>query len=127
MNASKCENLDFLCAKAGRDIGTPPSSELEKSITNALAVLEEQGVYAMFLFLESNKDKDIEDKLHGFLRKTPKQPSLLAPDEKILNGEPKMFNNLDDLLLSHDLLHRTLVYARYHAKCHEKDKSEVTP
>ena len=57
MDASAFENLDLACAKTGQAIAEKPSKELEKLVTTALAVLEEQGVYALFLFLKTRGGK----------------------------------------------------------------------
>lgn len=126
MNTSNFENLDLICAKAGKDIGTPPSKDLQKAVTDALAVLEEQGVYALFLYLKSktgNQSENISKPLHDFLCKQ----KLLSDKENVLESSPQMFNDIDKLLFARDLLRQTLVYARYHAKCEEKKKDEVTP
>ena len=53
MDAPAFENLDLACARTGQAIAEKPSKELEKLVTSALAVLEEQGVYALFLFLKT--------------------------------------------------------------------------
>lgn len=123
MNAPTLENLDLACAKTGKDIADKPSKELENLITSALAVLEEQGVYALFLFLKTqgkNVGQTVGSKLHEFLKKTPKQNPLLSKDANdIFAALQKMDGNLDSLLLSRDLLRQTLVYARYHARLRE--------
>ncbi|MBU4479244.1 MAG: hypothetical protein KKH34_09225 [Candidatus Omnitrophica bacterium] len=128
MSTLKYENLDLICAREGRAIAENPSSDLENLITNALAVLEEQGVYALFLFLSTINGKNkkalaeqVSTKLQAFLQKTPKSGALIPKDAIIFDALQKMSENLDNLLLARDLLRQTLVYARYHAKC------EVTP
>ena len=123
MDAPVFENLDLACAKAGKTIARSPSKELENLITSALAVLEEQGVYALFLFLKTqgkNVGNNVSNELHKFLRKTPKQAPLLLEDNRdIFTALQKMAENIDSLLLSRDLLRQTLVYARYHARLQE--------
>ena len=127
-NAPTFDNLDLACAKAGKDIATKPSNELKQLVTDALAVLEEQGVYALFLFLKAqtgkNKKKVAENmrlKLYEFLKKTPRQVPLLSDDDVYtsLHGIAK---DLDKLLLAHDLLRQSLVYARYHAQLREESE-----
>ena len=122
MDAPTFENLDLACAKAGKDIAAKPSKELKKLVTDALAVLEEQGVYALFLFLKTRNDKGTTEKLHEFLKKTPRQVPLLSGDADLFISLQGMANNLDKLLLAHDLLRQSLVYARYHARLPEESE-----
>ena len=112
------ENLDFACAKAGQSIVDKKlSKDLEKTLIDALAVLEEQGVYALFLFLQvKEKDRDISAELQKFLQNTPKYNPLLKENGVIFPLLQVMAENLDNLLLARDLLRQTLIYARYHAK-----------
>ncbi len=135
MSAPAFENLDLACAKAGKTIAERPSddlhNDLHKVITDALAVLEEQGIYALFLYLKAqgkDKGKDIgrtvSNNLHNFLKDTPKQSPLLSVDTNdIFAALQKLGENLDDLLLTRDLLRQALIYARYHAKLHEKENN----
>jgi len=123
MNAPTFENLDLACAKVGKTIAERPSKELESLITSALAVLEEQGIYALFLYLKAQgKDigRTVSDNLHNFLKNTPQQSPLLSMDNNdIFVVLQKLGENLDNLLLARDLLRQTLVYARYHARLRE--------
>lgn len=126
MNAPVFENLDLACAKVGKTIAERPSKGLENLITSALAVLEEQGVYALFLFLKAqgkDEGKTVSGKLHVFLKKTPQQQHLLSDDADIFNSLQRMAENLNNLLLARDLIRQSLVYARYHAR--EPQKGEV--
>ena len=120
MNAPAFENLDLACAKVGKTIAERPSKELENLITSALAVLEEQGIYALFLYLKAQgKDigRTVSDNLHNFLKNTPQQSPLLSMDNKdIFAVLQKLGENLDNLLLARDLIRQSLVYARYHAR-----------
>jgi hypothetical protein len=112
------KNLDLKCAEIGRTlaelkIGQKPIEE--KVFTNALAVLEEQGPYACFLFLEAREGEagqKITQRMADFLG------SIL--DTKA-NNNPLDFlrtiaSDLDRLLFARDLLRQAFVYARYHAK-----------
>ena len=128
MDASTFENLDLACAKAGKDIATKPSRELKKLATDTLAVLEEQGVYALFLFLKVQTGKNqkvaeyISRDLHEFLKKTPHHKALLSDKGDIFLSLQRMAEELDNLLLARDLLRQTLVYARYHARLGEESE-----
>jgi len=128
MDAPTFENLDLACAKVGETIAERPSDDLHKVVTDALAVLEEQGLYAIFLYLEravsgiKKKElaKDISQKLHEFLKGTPQQARLLPDNAAVFTSLQQMAKDLDNLLLARDLVRQTLVYARYHARVPQK-------
>jgi hypothetical protein len=116
------QNLDAACAKLGAKLAAGGTKDTENSITKALGVLEEQGVYALFLYLharEKDWGKKTSAELATFLREQPsKQNALLGT---IKSNEPfdalqQLATDLDQLLFARDLLHRALIYARYHAK-----------
>lgn len=139
MDAPAFENLDLACAKVGKTIAERPSKDLENLITSALAVLEEQGLYAFFLFLKARGGSDapkVNDNIYKFLKTTPQQAPLLSGDADVFISFQEMAKDLDKLLLARDLVRQALVYARYHARVTEKsseksrkegkEKSEVT-
>ena len=125
MNAPVFENLDLACAKVGKTIAEQPSKELENLITSALAVLEEQGIYALFLYLKA-QDKSVgqtvSDRLYDFLKKTPQQSHLLENGPDVLSSLQRLGEDLDRLLLARELVRRSLVYARYHARLREESE-----
>ena len=128
MDAPAFENLDLACARTGQAIAEKPSKELEKLVTSALAVLEEQGVYALFLFLKTRGGKaapTIEQKVREFLKTTPQRAPLLSGDGDVFALLQSMSEDLDKLLLARDLLHQALVYARYHARGPQKSESRT--
>ncbi|NIA09294.1 MAG: hypothetical protein GWP10_06085 [Nitrospiraceae bacterium] len=59
MNAPGFENLDLACSQVGKTIAEQSSKELKNLITSALAVLEEQGIYALFLYLKAQDKNNI--------------------------------------------------------------------
>lgn len=125
MDAPTFENLDLACAKLGKTIAESPSKELEKLVTSALAVLEEQGVYALFLFLKTrggNGADKVKQKIWKFLKETPQRTPLLSDDPCVFTSLQQMVKNLDKLLLARDLVRQTLVYARYHARVPQKNE-----
>lgn len=130
MDAPTFENLDLACAKVGRTIAKTPSDDLHKVATDALAVLEEQGLYATFLYLENavsgprKKElaKGISQELHKFLKVTPQQAPLLSDNADVFTSLQQMAKDLDELLLARDLVRQTLVYARYHARVPQKSE-----
>ncbi|MCI4625612.1 MAG: hypothetical protein L3V56_06595 [Candidatus Magnetoovum sp. WYHC-5] len=126
MSTTPFENLDIECAKVGKEIAKKPSKELEKVITDALSVLEEQGVYALFLFLKTHNKKtegtEISNKLKAFLQEKPKQSPLIDKNDKIWQPLQTMAEDLDKLLFARDLIRQTLIYARYHARLIDEEK-----
>lgn len=128
MDAPAFENLDLACARTGQAIAEKPSKELEKLVTSALAVLEEQGVYALFLFLKTRGGKaapTIEQKVREFLKTTPQRAPLLSGNGDVFALLQSMSEDLDKLLLARDLLRQALVYARYHARVPQKSESRT--
>jgi hypothetical protein len=111
------ENLDLACAKLGDELGSIEGLD-EKTLTAALSVLEEQGVYACFLYLNArggNAGRRVCEKLAGFLRDLPTGDSLLA-DGGLYEALQQLAKDLDNLLFARDLLRQALVYGRYHLK-----------
>lgn len=131
MSVSQFENLDFACAKAGSAIASSATKDDETIITDALGVLEDQGVYAMFLFLKSvKKEKSIGiiKNLETFLKTTPKPNPLISNNNnnlEIFDALYEIAKDLDNLLLTQDLLRQTLSYARYHIKAKQKKGTDT--
>ena len=148
MDAPAFENLDLACAKTGQAIvqnflkeleelkefeklkKLKKLKELEKLVTSALAVLEEQGVYALFLFLETRGGKvapTIVQEARKLLRETPRQPPLLSDNgnDDVFESLQSMSEDLDKLLLARDLLRQALVYARYHTRVPQKAEART--
>ena len=125
MDAPTFENLDLTCAKVGKTIAERPSKELENLITSALAVLEEQGIYALFLFLKTRGGsgaENVNQKIYEFLKVTPQQAPLLSGNADVFTSLQQMAKDLVKLLLARDLVRQTLVYARYHARVPQKSE-----
>ena len=125
MNTLTFENLDLACAIAGKKIAAKPSKELENLVTNAIAVLEEQGIHALFLFLKTrggSAANNVNKELYEFLKATPEQAPMLSDNADIFTSREPLANDLDKLLLARDLVRQTLVYARYHARVTEESE-----
>lgn len=117
------ENLDLRCAQLGERLASVADDKL---LTDALSVLQEQGLYAFFLFLKirNEKGKKIIELCIKFLEETPAKKPLLSKD---LPGDAfkrvmTLAEHLDDLLFARDLLLQALMYGRYHAKVREEMK-----
>ncbi|GBC78029.1 hypothetical protein HRbin08_01515 [bacterium HR08] len=116
MSETHGKNLDILCAELGRDFAKIREIE-EKMFNEALAVLEEQGPYAMFLYLKARHEKvakPISDKSLAFLKDVFK--GRLDGVSDVLDAVRRLAEDLDDLLFARDLLRTALSYARYHLK-----------
>ncbi|GIV83481.1 MAG: hypothetical protein KatS3mg052_0488 [Candidatus Roseilinea sp.] len=129
MSDAQKKNLDIQCAELGRDLARIKDMD-EKVINAALAVLEEQGPYAMFLYLKarhSNVAGESSDKSLKFLQDIfnaqPNNVTQLNNAKDVLEATTHLARNLDDLLFARDLLRTALSYARYHLKA----KGDKTP
>lgn len=115
----RASNLDYICIKYGQEIGLKSD---EANLQKALGVLREDGVYAMFLWLE-NKDKKTRESLIPLLNQGCIN-KYLQNDSQNFQGDFKSFcenlkdvaQDLDKLLFLKKILERTLTYALYHAK-----------
>ena len=103
---------------------------LERLATKTLGVLQEQGVYAMMLFLFSRTSDEakvaeccIRPQLYQVLKALPAfQNDADVPDDEadaetaLKFYTEKILDDLDTLLLVRDLYEQTLIYTRYGAK-----------
>lgn len=116
-------NLDLECAKISEKITRELSEdkkkrkEAEPHITSAIGVLQEDGVYALYLYLKA-KNKDIHQKIET---ETPQLLHKIFPGSRYdtqngLEIAKDLSSNLEKLLIAKEVLERTLVYARYHVK-----------
>ncbi len=143
MSLANNNNLDWHAAQAGQGIikttkthwnkgeekGTK-ASDVENLVTKALGVLQENGVYAVLLYLYSRSEseqhiaKPIRDQLLELTRLL-KPSSSTGSKEKAVDIKAEevlkfltdaVCNDLDSLLLVKQLWEQTLIYARYGAK-----------
>lgn len=123
-------NLDYLCAKYGQEIGEKAE---ENILQKALGVLREDGVYAMFLWLEDkDKKKSVRTELTTLLnekeiKKYLSQNSDFLEDLKqFCEKLREVAQDIDKLFFMKKILERTLTYALYHAKMKgEKNVAET--
>lgn len=109
--------------------------ELGNMVTKALGVLQEQGVYALMLFLLSRSEKAlcnlIINNLNNLLIEISRSiGELPAPNSSERDtSQPanilkfysdRICEDLDMLFLVRDVFEQTLIYARYGAKAKEK-------
>lgn len=137
-------NLDKIAATCAQAIVNEKDvANLETLITKALGVLQEQGVYALMLFLLSRKGGEkevaarIKKELIALLEEVPglkELPGLneLQPESCSFQYILKFYSDqisidLDRLFLVRDLYERTLIYARYGAKALSKSQETASP
>lgn len=118
-------NIDLECAEAGQRIAGIAMMN-ESIITDALSVLETEGLYALFLWIEvqsSDRRKRTDtphEELSRVLAEFLIEQSLLRREgqarDEILTSLQDLSSDLDNLLHANDLLRRVLIYARYHVK-----------
>jgi len=138
---SMLENLDFYCVDyAQRVIGNlkvkaPPlkltGDEVAHQVSKLLNVLYNNGLYACLLYLSwkvmegTPKEKTVASLLESQLIGRRGEPTLLRLEPialpikeagDSLEAGRLLSQDLDDLFLARDLLARTLMYVRYHAK-----------
>lgn len=126
MSTSGFTNLDLVCSQQAKKLAQTSDKALYKLITTALGVLEEQGVYALFLFLQSAKNDNatkIKQNLYALLN----NPAVGLAEGNNLEAVEVLADTLDKLLLAQDMLRQTLVYARYHAKNDEENNNSEEP
>lgn len=104
---------------------------LENNLRKALGVLQEDGVYAMFLWLE-DKDKEIRNKINDLLKHDEIKKYFF--DNSAAEKSPPDFSefckelqnvaeDIDKLFFMKKILERTLTYALYHVKVGKNDKA----
>lgn len=123
---NKAPNLDRLAAEhaqhfihltAGEDSG-----DVDNTVTKSLGVLQEDGVYACFLYLLAKgkgRGKHLISEMLGLLEKLDfgwGKPSGQDAASILQHIHDKVTNNLERLLLAKEVLEQMLIYARYGAK-----------
>lgn len=131
-------NLDYICMKYGQEISKIHNSNiennlrkaLENNLRKALGVLQEDGVYAMFLWLEG-KDKEIRTRINELLNNNEIKKYFFDnnsadrfPDDfsEFCKELQNVAEDIDKLFFMKKILERTLTYALYHVKVGKNDK-----
>jgi len=126
MSSSTQPNLDRLAAQHAQEIikrtRDKKASDVDNTVTKALGVLQENGVYACFLYLKAkekeNGDVVVDEMLNllyglGFGWSKPEDNS---PEGILKHVTDKVTVDLERLLLAKETLEQMLIYARYGAK-----------
>ena len=122
-------NLDRLAAQHAQNIITAireqKASDVDNTITRALGVLQEHGVYACFLYLlakEKDNGKTVVKQMLDLLAGLGfdwDQPADQKPETILKHINEKVSIDLERLLLAKETLEQMLIYARYGAKARE--------
>ncbi|WP_028458260.1 hypothetical protein [Chloroflexus sp. Y-396-1] len=122
------QNLDQLCAQFGWKIADEVHGAIGKNaenhITKSLGILQEDGVYAFFLYQASRgqREKPGADRLRDQAKELLKQAGIdgfAKTSDPLAAVRDHLAGDLDQLLLAKRLLEQALIYARYHAKALE--------
>lgn len=118
-------NLDYICMECAQKININSNKNLANNLKKALGILQEDGVYAMFLWLEENEES-IRKGLTDLLNKSEIKKIFLAdssnfPDDfkQFCEKLREIAKDIDKLLFMKKLIERTLIYSLYHAKIGE--------
>ncbi|PIE31969.1 hypothetical protein CSA56_16860 [candidate division KSB3 bacterium] len=136
-------NLDRIAASCSQAIVneaktiTETKNDLENVITKALGVLQENGVYAMTLFLLSRSEKErrvtrnvvlkhliellFRSDIRHVLKAQASKPNLAEQESVLPFVADEICDELDRLLLVKSLYEQVLIYSRYGAKAIVKD------
>ncbi|WP_028949860.1 type III-B CRISPR module-associated protein Cmr5 [Sulfurihydrogenibium subterraneum] len=117
-------NIESLIAKVSYELvseiqNSQNKKKLKNLIDKALGVLNNNGVYAYYVYIISQNGKDNKEPEKIFLNKLKDLFKILdiSFDE---NNKQQYFQNISNdlhkLLFLKQLLEKTLIYARYHAK-----------
>ncbi len=126
-------NLDRLCAEYGYNIANRVykvmSDKAEGHINKSLGILQEDGVYAFFLYQKKEEDNnELSELPNNMLTKATLEPfgkmEEVDPLEAIRGNREKnikgLSEDLDSLILAKNLLEKTLIYAKYHVQALKK-------
>jgi len=87
----------------------------EKVLNEALAVLEEQGLYAMFLYIQA-RHREIAGPFKSQCVNLLRDIFGDTLPREALEAAKQLADDLDNLLFARDLLRNALSDARYHLK-----------
>jgi hypothetical protein len=128
-------NIDRLAAQHAQSIITntknQKASDIENTVTKALGVLQEDGVYACFLYLlakeKANGQAVVQEMLNllqelGFGWNKPQKDDLTS-SVILKHITDNVTQDLERLLLTKEILEQMLIYARYGAKALQQETS----
>ncbi len=98
------------------------AASVENSVTKALGVLQENGVYACFLYVlakEKENGRVMIDVMLDLLEDLPfewQRPATTDAQAVLAHISDKVTTDLEKLLMAREVLEQMLIYARYGAK-----------
>lgn len=134
-------NLDYLAATHAQKVISRTmevdKSTIENAITEVLSVLQEQGVYACFVFALSRAKSDtaesksirvIVDEMANLLKQLDFPVTYEGNAEATLKQVvERVTQDLERRLLAKDMLEQMLIYARYGAKARSDAAQNLAP
>ncbi len=130
--SSVVTNLERLAAKYAQEIikktHDKKASDIDNSVTKTLGVLQENGVYACFLYLlakEKENGRAIAQEMFELLNALGfnwGKPDINKADDVLSYITEKVTVNLERLLLTKETLEQMLIYARYGAKARQNEE-----
>ena len=119
MNIPTENKIDYQAAKYAQRVVKQGADE--NTITKALGVLQENGPYACFLYLQANKDKTIIPEMINLLEGIKLLPPAESNGDTLKRVTEQITVDLPRLLLAKEVIEQMLIYARYGAKARGKD------
>ncbi len=118
-------NLEPLCAKYGREIitGQPDFTSQENVVTRSLAVLAENGLYGMMIYLLTQDfgKNTVAPRLRELWLELGLIPDITKmKKEDMAQAVQGLADNLPKLILAKQVTESALIFARYHAKAQIK-------
>lgn len=127
---NETNNIDLICAELGKKIVNQrdniKKSDVENHIQKALGVLQEDGIYAFYAYLNSvgNFSDTIAQKSWEIFHKLGHIEENYDKKKFSEQLSKDVLNDLDETFLAKQVLERTLIYARYHAKALPEEKED---
>ncbi|MGB4653337.1 hypothetical protein [Methanothrix sp.] len=122
------ENLDLYCAKFGRKLSAIDGVD-EELLQDSLSVLEEQGLYAFFLYLKAHgkePGKKVMDECYKFFIDNPVMgQKFQVSTNNVFDAVLELGQSINDLIFARELLIQSLIYARYHSKAKGRSVSKT--
>jgi len=129
MSSSTQPNLDRLAAKHAQAIISSTTgrkaSDVDNTITKALGVLQENGIYACFLYLLAKEKENggvVVEEMLSLLNELSfgwGKPDDNSAEKVLSHISDNVTLDLERLLLAKETLEQMLIYARYGAKARD--------